>query len=1770
MMKMIGQNKKKRMMALLMTAVMLFSCVYNAASPVPVSEAAETGGSAFKNWSKQRSKTTGINRLLSYGNHIVGKVITGVAGDIDSATGSNGEAGEMASWINTWVLGNSSVSGKLDVISHKLDVIEELCNEILAELDKVEEQLDSIESHLSKQDIAAAKTNMDNAWRRDADMSQISSGSNSVNYEGVGKALDAFVAYMESVKKYKDAQETYGKDSSNANKKNLEKAENNMGEAEEAYQLGILEIYTNGKHLPFNESLQDGMYASYDVNDQIVKVIEGLSEKLCGDGITDTYTDYAAQYAYLTKAFTDEQYDFVTTCMQRQLLQICNLEIMYQDFLSRQNEYISENYGDDEKTWDGFGSALGILAKVNDRFSKAAAERMEKEIRFNPSSENTIHLYTYVTAADTVLYEDDRDGVKGIPPVLQKGVLHDDGTVSVFWFTKNTQESDEYDDNTNKTLRSMRNYEKELIYTGIDKEAKNNLTAGDLIFLRLMDLYPEDLSSYEKAENSVTDKDYVVDPKNGELSDLAEKLQEIHGNDAYNCGEGKNWKKWLPKLFTANIYSADSQTPKSYLSKYLVADKELPSLTTDPKTDKTINRTFVYQSVVHEYDHLLQIYDPEYDHFMRSYVYFVDLDEKIEDALDNVEKVRAENYYLGRNSSDEHHDPDASYWEKNHPRTNQGEINFDEEDNLDIYCANYSGQYKQNIQVKNSDSVKINGKAENTQALANGTVKLSFEKEVGGKAAVALMFHHTNALGDNASEKFDQDGEVVVDCDEMQSLLAMDPDADTVEMEIPVRYANNAAYEVIYDDSVGDVKNPDFSTDESMYKLTVSFDRIDNATKAKIVFSSDEKFENVIKTDTLDLKKDYANQDRISKAYNINLNSYKNVYVYIVGYAEWEYGTMYGNELSTRVLAPPRILQAAMVTADGDVSIRLDRISSEYSTQVQFSPAEDNFKNEDTIVTKTIKGWDAIFRLELGKHYYVRARQISEDSNGESVHGCWSDTYTELYTEIRFDNIDKVEVLDPHTVRITASKTPEKATDGFRYVAYTENVPLDTIKDYFSKESPKIDGKYRDDIKYMEVSLDEVNSTENLAQTFSDLKSAKWYFFVEIYAIDENGQKKYSNKKEDKIDVATVDLGKSVGISEIKATAEDEITVSHTDDYTSTYWMIQVIDTLDGGKVYDQGVASVNDATMTLKIPRKNKVEVRISCWWENPDTGEEIDGLYETSSGYQTYESRFVDLSIIKDFNIYDGKTFYVTLGSMDGYPSFSGYYYELYRDDEKIYELKTKEKSLHINETFKEGRYRIEVRPYVKKSDGTYNYFIGSEVSLTFRSPELEGVILLPHGSDESYLTIIVSTGEPGDALPEDVYISVTQQDEDGHASELGGDATYDEEGYVWTKKFNVDPSRYVSLTVEMQSRWDKKTTESIRNPTTYYSVTTKMLEVVNISYDSLPSYSSFSDWLDDHANGMIVDFDEEPIPTPTPVPTKKPTPRPGRSFEIGNSSSVKKSTSDTQKTSGTSAAGDTSGKKTYRMTVSMPESMEDADGNTLEFDGINVRLTSDKDGKKVIATGYEEGRQLVITKLSEENGIKEGKSCYIWISPFNYGDAEKKVVLNAGYVGPYRLTVSTSNVGSPKPVPDTNVTTKSPDVPNTGTKKTNAGSTGISVGKKATAGSGTSKAVYKATGKNTVTYVKYKAKKSATKATVPATVKIKGKKYKVTKIAKGAFKGYKKLKTVTVKAQGLTKKKVTGCFKGTSVKNVRVPKKLYKKYKKIFTKKITMSKVKIGVKK
>ncbi len=148
------------------------------------------------------------------------------------------------------------------------------------------------------------------------------------------------------------------------------------------------------------------------------------------------------------------------------------------------------------------------------------------------------------------------------------------------------------------------------------------------------------------------------------------------------------------------------------------------------------------------------------------------------------------------------------------------------------------------------------------------------------------------------------------------------------------------------------------------------------------------------------------------------------------------------------------------------------------------------------------------------------------------------------------------------------------------------------------------------------------------------------------------------------------------------------------------------------------------------------------------------------------------------------------------------------------------------------------------------------------------------------------------------------------------------------------------------------------------------------------------------------------------------------------------------------------------------------------------------------------------------------------------------------------------------------------------------TDSGTSGV-----VTAGSGASKAVYVLDG-SSATYRETKVKSSAKKITVPDSIQVNGKKYPVSKISSGAmknckkvtsvtigknvtkigasaFSGCKKLKTLTIQSKKLTKSGIKNAFKGSYIKNVKVPKAKKSAYKKFMTKKVTKSKYVLKIK-
>ena len=232
---------------------------------------------------------------------------------------------------------------------------------------------------------------------------------------------------------------------------------------------------------------------------------------------------------------------------------------------------------------------------------------------------------------------------------------------------------------------------------------------------------------------------------------------------------------------------------------------------------------------------------------------------------------------------------------------------------------------------------------------------------------------------------------------------------------------------------------------------------------------------------------------------------------------------------------------------------------------------------------------------------------------------------------------------------------------------------------------------------------------------------------------------------------------------------------------------------------------------------------------------------------------------------------------------------------------------------------------------------------------------------------------------------------------------------------------------------------------------------------------------------------------------------------------------------------------------------------DGGT-KIGTIEISADDDKDG--VVKTAE-------IDNLSEMKGkhalyfvFKGGSGNLCDLKAFQFGeDTVTDEDEGQDYVKPEETIpptpTSDPNANTSAPGSSTAPASPSPAAVNTTAPSTAPNKTALLKGKSFTIGS----LVYKITKadlsvKGTVTVTGAK-KKTAKSIQIPDSISISGTKFKVTAIDKAAFKGYKKLKNIKIKATGL-KKIGKQAFKGIYTKaKFTVPKKQLSKYKKMLKK-------------
>ena len=548
----------KKILAMVLSVSTVFAAIPYTASAEDVSSAASAGPKSVT--IKESPLSTGlqnfaINKMYSTGLSICGNTLVRIAG----ATG-NEEFEKTASFINRLVFGGSSTG-------ETLAEIQQLCTEILNEVKIIDEHLKEYDTEIEKsiQEVyyIAAKNTMDNNWERSVTKYE------DENY--IGSTLETYEEYLKTAKSYADG--------------NTDMAA--VETSKDALYKDYREIYRAAGNSfddeTDEEKIRDMIFCHDTVDGAIKRSIQNMANAL--NNTTNNYVDAAAQYAYTAYAFSGDQYNYITTCIDRQFMEILMLEMMYQEFIAQRGEYFEEKYPDDEKKWDFYSRMNEDLRKLNENVAGQMNTLLDRDIQLKDTTLETV----YVNLSDFMRSEDSVTvGLKNENYIENYAYKDDENIVQII-----------YDDRGNYDSKEVI---KEVRLKGVvsDAEATKETVKFDRIAVPVagsetdsngklfgkMDVYYIYHPQQEEgdgwiSETSVPDKvklykmDYKWDISGGADShfpscDFFNLTQGIY-TDGNNQFKSISESSQLHSLFDTGVFTAMSSNPSTYLQEYLLS-----------------------------------------------------------------------------------------------------------------------------------------------------------------------------------------------------------------------------------------------------------------------------------------------------------------------------------------------------------------------------------------------------------------------------------------------------------------------------------------------------------------------------------------------------------------------------------------------------------------------------------------------------------------------------------------------------------------------------------------------------------------------------------------------------------------------------------------------------------------------------------------------------------------------------------------------------------------------------------------------------------------------------------------------------------------------------------------------------------------------------------------------------------------------------------------------------------------------------------------------
>ena len=366
----------KRRISKRIIAIGMSLCVAFSIMPLSVSAEAETAAPAVKqnNLLVSTGKTF-VNRIYTVGLTTCGSALVKIAG----ATESEGFQ-KVASFVNKWICGGNNTG-------QTLAEIQALCNEILNEVKIVDQHLKEydaeIENTLQKIQYTEAKNELDQQWTKDVDVYETAGN--------VGNTLGAYEKYMEAAQLYID-----GKTDMNAVEESKQKLYDNF--------IEVYKAAGNSFENPTDEKKKDAIFCNDTIDGVFKRSIWSMINALNKPSDEKTYADAAAQFAYRAYGFSDDQYNYIVSSIDKQFMEIIKMEMMYQEFIAQRGDYFEEKYPDDESKWESYAVWTNDLNKLNEDVAKAMDTMLDREILVSDSTVSSIRmkLNEFVKSEDMV------------------------------------------------------------------------------------------------------------------------------------------------------------------------------------------------------------------------------------------------------------------------------------------------------------------------------------------------------------------------------------------------------------------------------------------------------------------------------------------------------------------------------------------------------------------------------------------------------------------------------------------------------------------------------------------------------------------------------------------------------------------------------------------------------------------------------------------------------------------------------------------------------------------------------------------------------------------------------------------------------------------------------------------------------------------------------------------------------------------------------------------------------------------------------------------------------------------------------------------------------------------------------------------------------------------------------------------------------------------------------------------------------------------------